>query len=114
MKYMAGGGGYNNLGFFITPRSCLRGKAPLGIGCGLALLRLPDYRGSDENRYYVLPFPYSIYRGDILRVDRERISGRIFKTDRLLLDVSLYGSVPVDSSRNSARSGMPVWIRLSK
>jgi hypothetical protein len=55
----------------------------------------------------VFPFPYLIYRGDILRVDRERISGRIFKTDRLLLDISLYGSVPVDSSRNSARSGMP-------
>ena len=54
-----------------------------------------------------MPFPYLIYRGDILKVDLERISGRIFKTNRILLDVSLYGSVPVDCSRNSARSGMP-------
>ena len=93
---------------FLLPQSAICEEKPLWeFGAGLALLRLPDYRGSDENRYYLLPFPYIIYRGDILRVDRERISGRIFKTDRLLLDISLYGSVPVDSSRNSARSGMP-------
>jgi MipA family protein len=93
---------------FLLPQIASCEEKPLWeLGAGLALLRLPDYRGSDENRYYLLPFPYIIYRGDILKVDRERISGRIFKTDRLLLDVSLYGSVPVDSSRNSARSGMP-------
>jgi outer membrane scaffolding protein for murein synthesis (MipA/OmpV family) len=93
---------------FLLPQSAICEEKPLWeLGAGLVLLRLPDYRGSDENRYYLLPFPYIIYRGDILRVDREQISGRIFKTDRLLLDISLYGSVPVDSSRNSARSGMP-------
>jgi len=92
----------------LLPQNAVCEEKPLWeLGAGLALLRLPDYRGSDENRFYVLPFPYLIYRGDIFRVDRERISGRIFKTDRLLLDVSIYGSVPVDSSKNSARSGMP-------
>src|SRR5512136_2424750 len=92
---------------FLLPQSAFCKEKPLWeLGAGLVVLRLPDYRGSDENRYYVLPFPYLIYRGDILRVDRERISGRIFKTDRLLLVVSLYGSVPVDSSTNRARSGM--------
>jgi outer membrane scaffolding protein for murein synthesis (MipA/OmpV family) len=93
---------------FLLPQSAVCEEKPLWeLGAGVALLRLPDYRGSDEYRFYVLPFPYLIYRGDILRVDRERISGRIFKTDRLLLDISVYGSVPVDSSKNSARSGMP-------
>jgi len=93
---------------FLLPQIASCEEKPLWeLGAGLALLHLPDYRGSDESRYYLLPFPYLIYRGDILKVDRERISGRIFKTDRLLLDISLYGSVPVDSSRNSARSGMP-------
>ena len=93
---------------FLLPQSVLCEEKPLWEGgVGLALLQMPDYRGSDENRLYVLPYPYLIYRGDILRIDRERVSGRIFKTDRLFLDVSLFGAVPVDSSHNSARSGMP-------
>jgi outer membrane scaffolding protein for murein synthesis (MipA/OmpV family) len=54
-----------------------------------------------------LPYPYLVYRGDILNVDEQRISGRIFKTDRILLDFSGYGAVPVDSDDNSAREGMP-------
>lgn len=92
----------------LLPESALCEEKPLWeLGVGLALLQMPDYRGSDENRLYLLPYPYLIYRGDILKVDRERISGRIFKTDRLLLDVSLFGTVPVDSSKNTARIGMP-------
>ena len=67
---------------------------------------MPDYRGSDENRLYLLPYPYIVYRGDILKVDEQRISGQIFKTDRILLDFSGFGAVPVKSSNNSARTGM--------
>jgi outer membrane protein len=93
---------------FLLPGNALCEEKPLWeLGVGLALLQMPDYRGSDENRLYLLPYPYFIYRGDILRIDRERISGRIFKTDRILLDFSLYGTVPVSSSSNTARSGMP-------
>jgi outer membrane scaffolding protein for murein synthesis (MipA/OmpV family) len=93
---------------FLLPHHALCEEKPLWeVGAGLAFLRLPDYRGSDESRIYFLPYPYVIYRGDILKVDKERISGRIFKTDRVLLDVSIFGSVPVDSSKNEARRGMP-------
>jgi outer membrane scaffolding protein for murein synthesis (MipA/OmpV family) len=67
---------------------------------------MPDYRGSDENRFYLLPYPYLVYRGDILKVDEQRVSGQIFKTDRILLDFSGFGAVPVKSSDNSARAGM--------
>jgi outer membrane scaffolding protein for murein synthesis (MipA/OmpV family) len=77
------------------------------LGAGLALLQLPDYRGSDKSRFYALPYPYFVYRGDVLQVDRQRISGRIFQTDRVLLDVSFFGQVPVRSSDNDARRGMP-------
>jgi len=76
------------------------------LGVGLGLLQMPDYRGSDENRLYLLPYPYLVYRGDILKVDEQRISGQIFKTDRILLDFSGFGAVPVKSSNNSARTGM--------
>ena len=77
------------------------------LGVGLGLLQIPDYRGSDENRLYLLPYPYVVYRGDILKVDEQRVTGQIFKTDRILLDFSGFGSVPVKSSNNSARAGMP-------
>ena len=76
------------------------------LGAGVLLLQMPDYRGSDKNRRYLLPYPYFVYRGDILRVERERISGRIFETDRLLLDISGNGSAPVSSSDNPGRQGM--------
>ena len=102
------GPGSAHPGFLIARQSPPAAEKPLWeLGAGLALLQLPDYRGSDKNRIYLLPYPYFIYRGDILQVDRERISGRIFKTDTVLLDVSLYGQVPVKSSDNDARRGMP-------
>jgi outer membrane scaffolding protein for murein synthesis (MipA/OmpV family) len=77
------------------------------LGAGIGLLHIPDYRGSNESRFYALPYPYIIYRGDIIKVDRQTVYGKIFKTDRVLLDVSYYGSVPVDSDKNDARTGMP-------
>ncbi len=93
---------------FLLPQSAICEEKPLWeLGVGSALLQMPDYRGSDESRVYLLPYPYLIYRGDILKIERERISGRIFKTDKLLLDFSLFGNVPVDSSKNAARRGMP-------
>jgi outer membrane scaffolding protein for murein synthesis (MipA/OmpV family) len=96
------------LPLFLSPSVVIGAEKPLWeVGAGLALLQMPDYRGSDENRLYLLPYPYLIYRGDILTVDRERISGRLFRTDKLLLDVSFFGQVPVDSSDNEARRGMP-------
>ncbi len=77
------------------------------VGAGLALIQMPDYRGSNESRFYPLPYPHVVYRGDILKIDENRISGQIFKTDRVLLDFSIFGSVPVNSEDNSAREDMP-------
>jgi outer membrane scaffolding protein for murein synthesis (MipA/OmpV family) len=96
---------------FLLPVSGICEEKPLEkplweLGVGLGLLQMPDYRGSDENRLYLLPYPYLVYRGDILKVDEQRISGQIFKTDRILLDFSGFGAVPVKSSNNSARAGM--------
>ena len=96
---------------FLLPVSGICEEKPIEkplweLGVGLGLLQMPDYRGSDENRLYLLPYPYLVYRGDILKVDEQRISGQIFKTDRILLDFSGFGAVPVKSSNNSARTGM--------
>lgn len=91
----------------LSPGRALCEEEPLWeLGVGLGFLQMPDYRGSDENRRYLLPYHYFVYRGDILKVEKERISGRIFETERLLLDISFNGSVPVDSADNQARKGM--------
>jgi len=76
-------------------------------GAGATGLRLPDYRGSDESRGYLYPLPYFVYRGKVLRLDREGLRGVLVESDRVEFDLSLTGSLPVDSSKNRAREGMP-------
>ena len=76
------------------------------LGAGAAVVSFPDYRGADKQRNYLLPLPYVVYRGDVLQVDREKVRGLLFKTDRVELDLSINGSVPVRSG-NPARQGMP-------
>jgi MipA family protein len=77
------------------------------FGLGATGFTFPDYRGSDERRNFALPFPYVIYRGDILRVDRQGVRGVLFESDRVQFDVSASGTPPVDSDKNRAREGMP-------
>ncbi len=77
------------------------------LGAGAAALSFPAYRGSNERRFWLLPVPYIIYRGEFLQADERRMRGLFYHTDRAELDVSINGSVPVDSSKNDARRGMP-------
>ena len=76
-------------------------------GLGATVISFPDYRGSDERRSWLLPFPYIVYRGEFLKADERRVRGLFFRTDRAELDVSVNGTPPVDSSENAARQGMP-------
>jgi outer membrane scaffolding protein for murein synthesis (MipA/OmpV family) len=76
-------------------------------GAGLTVLDFPDYRGSSQSRAYVLPIPYSVYRGRYLRQDRHGLRGVFMESDRAELNMSVGASLPVDSSRNHAREGMP-------
>jgi len=92
----------------IAPCGARAGEFPLWeAGAGIAVIDFPDYRGSDERQTYVLPIPYFVYRGEILKADRDGLRGQFFRNDRLDLHLSLNGSVPVDSTDNSARSDMP-------
>lgn len=96
------------LAFFLTACPVFAEDLPLWeIGIGVAAWHLPDYRGSDESRFYALPFPYPIYRGKIIRARGTTLSGLLFESDRLRLDLSLSGSLPVNSDDNTAREGMP-------
>jgi len=77
------------------------------FGMGATGLRIPDYRGSDQNRSYLLPIPYFVYRGDKVRVDRQGPRAKVFESPRLELDFSAFITPPVDSAKNHAREGMP-------
>lgn len=77
------------------------------LGPGMAGLSLPDYRGSDEQRFYAAPGPYLIYRGEKIKVDRRGVYTDLFKADKVNLDISVGAGVPVNSDKNTARSGMP-------
>lgn len=77
------------------------------LGVGVAAIDFPIYRGAEERRTYVLPTPYVQYRGKFLQVDRERVRGLLFRRERVELDISVNGSVPVSSKDSRARQGMP-------
>lgn len=77
------------------------------IGVGAAALSMPAYRGSSEQDLYLFPVPYAVYRGEVLKVDRERVRGLFFSWERVNLNVGLSGSAPAASKDLEAREGMP-------
>ncbi len=87
------------------PAGAAREEPLWEAGLGIAAFEFPDYRGSKESRAYVLPAPYFVYRGDILRADRNGLRGSFIKNDDVDLNLSLGASLPVRD--NPAREGMP-------
>src|SRR5574341_1300015 len=77
--------------------ACAEPQPVWEVGAGVAAIDFPHYRGSDQRKTYVLPLPYVIYRGEILRSDRDRVRGLFFESERAELHVSVNGSIPVDS-----------------
>jgi len=85
-----------------------RAEQPLWeAGLGIGVLRLPDYRGSDQSRTWVVPVPYIAYRGDILKADREGARAVLLDSERVDFDVSVAATAPTRSEDNDARQGMP-------
>lgn len=76
------------------------------LGLGVAGLRLPHYRGSDQSLAWLLPVPYAVYRGDIFKADREGARAVLLTSDRVDFDLSFSASAPT-SDDNRARRGMP-------
>lgn len=75
-------------------------------GLGVAAISLPDYRGADTSRAYVLPAPYFVYRGEFLKADRSGVRSTLFNTERVELNLSLNATLPVSSKNNAVRQGM--------
>jgi outer membrane scaffolding protein for murein synthesis (MipA/OmpV family) len=87
---------------------CLAREEPLWeAGIGAAAIDFPHYRGSTQSSAYVFPFPYFVYRGELLKADRRGVRGLFVKTENVNVDLSLGASPPVSSGDDRAREGMP-------
>ena len=66
---------------------------------------LPHYPGSDEYYGYAFPLPYFVYRGEVLRANREGLRTIFFRGGGFESSVSFFGNPPVPDD-NKARQGM--------
>lgn len=71
------------------------------VGLGATI---PHYTGSDEYQVYAFPTPYFVYRGEVLKADREGIRGIFWQSKRVEMDISMSGNPPAGD--NKAREGM--------
>lgn len=70
----------------------------------------PAYPASDDYQTNIVPLPFPIYRGRFLRVGEDAdkpVTTRIFKRDRIKLDLDFGLNLPVDSDEIMVRTGMP-------
>lgn len=92
----------------LGPAAAQAAQKPLWeAGLGFGVLSFPDYPGSDQQRSYILPTPYFVYRGEIFKAGRNGFQARLFDTERVDSYLSLSASPPVNSTDDYARSGMP-------
>lgn len=77
------------------------------IGLGVAGLQLPHYRGAERASHWLLPVPWAVYRGEVLRANRDGVRAMLFDTDRADFDLSLAATAPSRSADEPAREGMP-------
>jgi hypothetical protein len=72
------------------------------------------YPGSDQRVRRALALPYVIYRGDILRADRDGAGFRAFRSRDVELDVSAAAAFGSSANDVAARRGLPTSARWSK
>lgn len=76
-------------------------------GVSTVTLYAPDYRGADQMRVRPLVLPYAMYRGDVIRADRDGLRAHLLVGERTQFTISAGLGLPVSSDRNEARRGMP-------
>ncbi len=93
----------------LAPAVALAGeeKPKWEIGGGVAGLRFPAYRGSENRHDFAMPTPYFVYHGDFVKSDRHGVRGDLFDSDRVDLTLSFSISPPTSSEDAPTRDGMP-------
>ena len=70
----------------------------------------PAYPSSSDQNLTLLPLPFPVYRGKVLRFGEsleDLASGRVLDAKRVKLSIDVGASFPEDSSKLNARTGMP-------
>ncbi len=83
-------------------------KSKLDLGVGYGTGSVPHYPASNQNQNESLFLPIIMYRGDVLKSDREdgtRVE--LFKSLELDINLSFGATFNNDSSENEARRNMP-------
>ncbi len=83
-------------------------KSELDLGVGYGTGSVPHYPASNQNQNESLFLPIIMYRGDILKSDREEGTRiELFKSLELDINLSFGATFNNDSSENEARKDMP-------
>ncbi|NVO08154.1 MAG: MipA/OmpV family protein, partial [Rhodoferax sp.] len=70
-------------------------------------LSTPAYPASSERNQRALVLPFLVYRGEVLRADRNGVGARMVNTERFEFDIGFSGSLPASSNDIALRQGMP-------
>jgi MipA family protein len=70
-------------------------------------LSTPAYPASSERNQRAIVLPFFIYRGEVLRADRNGLGARVVHTDKVEFDIGFSGSLPASSDDIALRRGMP-------
>jgi MipA family protein len=72
-----------------------------------AISYLPDYPAADQSRGKWIVAPYLVYRGNIMRADRDGARASFLRTRFYEIDLGIAASFASKSEDNGAREGMP-------
>ena len=75
-------------------------------GVGILPMRNDHYRGSPQNKWFLLPFPAYSVRGKNVEAENGLIRGHIARFDNFTLDLSFSFGLPVSSAGDKLRKGM--------
>lgn len=92
---------------FLITTALFSKDAKVAIGAALGTLYFPDYIGSKNTHVLVLPYPYVRYKSEFLNIDKDGVRTTLFDIKNLMLDVSVGGTLPAQSSNSKVREGMP-------
>lgn len=95
-------------GQLMAQSSFKRNKSLFEAGFGAVYASIPHYPGSSQTNTLFVPFPTVIYRGDTYRIDEDGgARTRFFYSDKMEINLSIGGSLPVSTKDSKIRQGMP-------
>lgn len=90
-----------------NPPPAANSASRVELGIGIAGAHFADYPGAARYWNFLLPIPFITVHTPHLDADREGVTGKLLRAEHWAVDVDFSASVPVNSSRDAPRSGMP-------